>query len=294
MTPSLAGLIVESLVDAIESGGGLMRGQRSAAARRGGWPQSHRRSAGLPRQRSSVSGCAGVLADAQPVIRAKDSFRVRHQLGLYDHRAEHRNADAVVLDLTARFSARPTTPYFATLYAPRPTLGIRPANDAVKATWPPVPCSSNRAGTPRRHGSSPTGRCRSPSASPRASSARSARDHDAGIAEDDVDLAEKTKRLIGEVNHLVEIPDVAHRRRALRSPRRAGAPRPVPARGLSTSASTTRAPRLANSVAVANPMPFAPPVITDALPSNPFMARRYPTASVGWATSGSCRRRPVA
>src|ERR1700749_4212774 len=35
-------------------------------------------------------------------------------------------------------------------------------------------------------------------------------DHDAGIAEDHVDLTEKTKRLIGQVDNLLEIPDVTH------------------------------------------------------------------------------------
>ncbi len=36
------------------------------------------------------------------------------------------------------------------------------------------------------------------------------RHHNAGIAEDPVDLTQKTKCLISEVNHLLEIPDITH------------------------------------------------------------------------------------
>ncbi|COW10578.1 Uncharacterised protein [Mycobacterium tuberculosis] len=43
----------------------------------------------------------------------------------------------------ASVSARPTTPYLATPYAPSPALGTSPAKDAVNTTCPPVPCSSN-------------------------------------------------------------------------------------------------------------------------------------------------------
>jgi hypothetical protein len=54
---------------------------------------------------------------------------------------------------------------------------------------------------PRRHGSSPTGRCHLRDRTC---------DHNAGIAEDHVDLTEKTECLIGEVNHLLEVPDITH------------------------------------------------------------------------------------
>jgi hypothetical protein len=35
-------------------------------------------------------------------------------------------------------------------------------------------------------------------------------DHDAGVAEEDVNLAEQAKSLVREVNHLLEMPHVAH------------------------------------------------------------------------------------
>jgi hypothetical protein len=35
------------------------------------------------------------------------------------------------------------------------------------------------------------------------------RDHDASVAEDNVDVAEKAKCLVGQCNHLIELPDVA-------------------------------------------------------------------------------------
>ncbi len=42
-------------------------------------------------------------------------------------------------------------------------------------------------------------------------------DHDAGVAEHHIDLAEKTKRLVGQVRHLLEKPNIAHHTVRLKS-----------------------------------------------------------------------------
>jgi hypothetical protein len=83
-------------------------------------------------------------------------------------------------------------------------LGIRPANDAVKATWQP--------GQERLDGMdrAPQVDVDHPAPVVVRHLRDRTRDHNAGIAEDHVDLTEKTKCLIGEVNHLLEIPDIAH------------------------------------------------------------------------------------
>ena len=80
-------------------------------------------------------------------------------------------------------------------------MGTRPAKDAVNAMWPPVPCSSNLGRNASTAWMEPQ---RSMSSTQRQSSCvicgDRARDDDAGVTEDDVDLAEQAERLIREVD----------------------------------------------------------------------------------------------
>src|SRR6516162_1107168 len=155
----------------------------------------------------------------------------------------------IPLSLTSRanVSARPTTPYLATPYAPRPALGTSPANDAVKAMWPPAPCSSS-LGT----------NASTAWIEPHRSISMTQRQSSCDICASGPATA--MPALLNRTSHIT--PCASNPSACIRATACSSA-------GLSTSASTTRAPRRANSVAVAKPMPLAPPVMTVPRPSNP-------------------------
>ena len=83
--------------------------------------------------------------------------------------------------------------------------------------------------------------------------------HDAGIVDQNVDRRPRPARRCRRGSPRRPVADVATRRSAPRRARRAPRPRALPASS-SMSAITTRAPSAAKRLAMARPMPFAPPV----------------------------------
>ena len=132
--------------------------------------------------------------------------------------------------------------------------------------WLSSCCAINRG----RNASTPwMGPHRSTSITKRQSSWLVSRDRarigDARVVEHHVHVAEHSKRLIGQVDDVVELADVADD--AVRvDPVGAQCRNRVLQGGLVDVASMRRAPRRANSCAVAKPMPLAPPVMTAARP----------------------------
>ena len=213
---------------------------------------------------------------------------------LVDTRIGHSTLTPMLFGRSSRWStsARATTPYLATQYGPRPTLGTRPANEAVNSRWPPLPASTIRGrnastpwtGPPEVHVDDPppvvVGHLDDGPA-----------DGDAGVAEDHVGLAEPgvggvgqgvDAGLVGHVGHHAQhLGDGARARRLARS----SAP-------CSMSASTSRLPAAARRRAVSSPMPLAPPVMTETLPLM-SMAAACQTRPHADDTSLSAERGPL-